>query len=198
MEEEIFEVRDERDLSGIQDNSYWVVIPYYLFMSDELTHREKYILGEIISLTKKEGFCWATNTYFEEKFKIPKRSIIRILNKLEEMGLIKRIVIKKDGTFRKIFLGEKLGGCAMPIGKVGTRGGDKPSTSLAHRGDKPVGKVGTPKDKQYINNTQSVKKINRLKKEDFIQSSSNPLYREWILNGGKKKCGRFEDWVRRY
>jgi len=98
-----------------QENSYWVVIPYHIFMSSELTHREKYILGEIISLTKKDGSCWATNTYFEEKFNIPKRSIIRILNKLEKMGLIQRIVIKEDGTFRRIFLGEKLGGCANPV-----------------------------------------------------------------------------------
>jgi len=157
-------------------------------MSSELTHREKYVLGEIISLTKKDGSCWATNTYFEEKFNIPKRSIIRILNKLEKMGLIQRIIIKEDGTFRRIFLGEKLGGCANPVNNVGTRGGDKSSTGLAHGGDKPIGKVGTPKDKQFnfnIYTTDEFDSSGQKEKKSF-RETKYPV--EWYDQVLKEYC----------
>lgn len=78
---------------------YYCVIPAMILDDNELSADEKILYGRIAGLANKEGYCYASNSYFENSFKgkngKPKdrATIIRWLNHIEEKGYIKRINI---------------------------------------------------------------------------------------------------------
>lgn len=99
-----------------QEKSYYVVIPTHLFDDDRLPWKIKRLYGLIVSLCKKEGFCWAENSFLAEEIKTSTRTIQRYLKKLVEMDMISCPV--DDNYKRKIWL-NKLG---KTMGKTSERG----------------------------------------------------------------------------
>ena len=89
-----------------KQQSYYVVIPTYIFDNDKFPDKFKKLCGRISSLCKKEGFCWASNAYFAEELKCSSRTIQRYLKVLVDMGEIQCDV--KDNNSRKIWLKKKV------------------------------------------------------------------------------------------
>ena len=83
--------------------NYWAVIPATVRYDEELPPNAKLLYGEISSLTDMTGFCFASNSYFEELYALSERTISRLLKTLEARGYI-RIVDGSNGK-RKIFAG---------------------------------------------------------------------------------------------
>ena len=54
-----------------------------------LVNGAKLLYFEIISMSKKTGYCWSNNKFFATKFGVDKRSIQRYLSQLETEGLIR-------------------------------------------------------------------------------------------------------------
>jgi len=92
-------------------------IPKHIEESDELLIQEKYVFGVIESLSKKEGYCYATNDYIASRcIPMSKDAIRRIIGKLSKLGflLVEVQRIKKEktsastgnewGTRRKIYV----------------------------------------------------------------------------------------------
>ena len=87
---------------------------YFGFITSEVLHdpnlsdRAKLLFCHISVLVKKEGYCWASNAYFEKAFNVKKNAINNSLRELEEGGFIRREVIYREGTKaiekRKIYI----------------------------------------------------------------------------------------------
>ena len=75
-------------------------------LGHDLSLRELNVLCYIKGLTKQRGYCYATNKSIIEELNIPHRSLCRVLDRLEELGLIKRVTqfAGHYGRTRKIYV----------------------------------------------------------------------------------------------
>lgn len=56
----------------------------------ELTIRDQVVLSHVTGLSQKKGYCYASNQTIVNDLNIPYRTLCRTLDKLEDLGLIKR------------------------------------------------------------------------------------------------------------
>lgn len=90
------------------NKSYYAVIPANVRYDEDLSANAKLIYGEITALTNQEGYCWATNAYFADLYKVSIRSVKGWISQLAEKGYIRTEVIFKFGSKevdqRKIYI----------------------------------------------------------------------------------------------
>lgn len=78
--------------------NYFAVIPAPILFDKNLSERDKILFAHIMTLTRKEGFCYASNRYFEEVMDCTDRTITRSLKSLEDNGYIRREMHYREGT----------------------------------------------------------------------------------------------------
>jgi DNA-binding MarR family transcriptional regulator len=86
-----------------EQSSFFAILPAHVRYDQDLSGDEKVLYAEISALTKKYGFCYASNAYFARVFHVNKRTVVRWLNQL----ILKGYIIKElDEPFgrRKLFL----------------------------------------------------------------------------------------------
>ena len=76
---------------------YYMVIPANVWDSG-LNAKAILCYGHITVLANKGGFCYANNKYFEKVLDVSTTTVGRYLNELEDLGLIKRQLIYKEGS----------------------------------------------------------------------------------------------------
>ncbi|OAD45426.1 helix-turn-helix domain-containing protein [Polaribacter atrinae] len=81
-----------------KEPSYYAILPAPVRYDKRLTPNAKILFSEITSLTNQLGFCYATNRYFENLYKVSTQSINFWLKQLEEFGYIKRHLYRDKGT----------------------------------------------------------------------------------------------------
>lgn len=74
--------------------NYYAIIPAEVRYAD-IPANAKLLYAEITALCNKEGYCWASNQYFANLYKVHKVSISRLISILEKNNFIK-IHIKKE------------------------------------------------------------------------------------------------------
>jgi len=67
----------------------WAIIPNVVVRDPNLSDSAKILYAEISSLCALKGYCYASNKYFAEKFKVSQRTITRHLTELEPYVLMK-------------------------------------------------------------------------------------------------------------
>ena len=77
--------------------AYYAIIPAHVRYDKELPDKAKLLYGEITALCTKEGYCWATNSYFADLYGVRKETISRFISKLESCGYISTKLIYKLG-----------------------------------------------------------------------------------------------------
>lgn len=86
---------------------YYAIIPADVRYDDQIPPNAKLLYGEISALIGAEGYCYASNQYFSQIYKMSNETISRLISKLEKAGYIQRQVVK-DNTgqivSRKLFL----------------------------------------------------------------------------------------------
>ena len=136
---------------------YWAVIPATVRYSD-LKPNAKLLYGEITALQGKEGYCFASNKYFAELYKVTKNTASTWINDLKKKGFVKIQIIKEGGEVieRRI--------------------------STIEKEDTP-----TNKNQEY-NNTSNNNTINKLpfRRKQFFEDIAI-LYNEKILNDEQSK-----------
>lgn len=65
-----------------------LVIPEAVLGDNKLTFLERVLLIEIVSLCKKNGYCWPTNRYFMDKFDCTKPTISKSISSLSKYNYI--------------------------------------------------------------------------------------------------------------
>lgn len=83
-----------------------IYIPVYIMARKDLSLTEKVLMGKIIALTKKEGYCYASNEYLAIGLNLSKQRISHYLSKFVAMGILTREVVrneKAEVTVRKLF-----------------------------------------------------------------------------------------------
>ena len=87
--------------------NFYAVIPSTVRYCKDLPPAARLLYGEITALVSKEGFCWATNGYFQNLYSVSERTIRYWLESLRKKGFIK-IEIIRDGfqVSRKIWITE--------------------------------------------------------------------------------------------
>ena len=78
--------------------NYFAVIPAPILFDKNLSERDKILFAHIMTLTRKEGFCYASNRYFEQVMDCTDRTISRSLKSLEDNGYIRREMHYREGT----------------------------------------------------------------------------------------------------
>ena len=80
------------------NKSYYAIIPANVRYDKELTPNAKLLYGEITALCNEKGYCWASNVYFAELYKVSKTSISKWISQLTAKGYITSKIIYRDGT----------------------------------------------------------------------------------------------------
>lgn len=72
------------------DLPYLAVIPYNILIDNDLNPAAKIFYGCLVGLSKKEGYCYASDEQLAEQHSVDVRTIKRWLKSLEEKGFISR------------------------------------------------------------------------------------------------------------
>lgn len=78
--------------------NYYSITPANVRYDKSLPMGARFMYGEITALTKKDGYCWAGDSYFAELYEVTNTTIQNWLRSLERKGYISRKRIYKDGT----------------------------------------------------------------------------------------------------
>ena len=76
--------------------SYYAIIPSSVRYCEELKFAERLLYGEITALAGKEGYCFATNKYFADLYKVIPGTISRWISHLENLGFVNVKIIKNE------------------------------------------------------------------------------------------------------
>lgn len=122
-----------------------IVIPGEIRSNPNLSRDEKYLYAVIRNLTRREGYCWATNAYLAEEMGVSDRTIKNWLSHLRDEGAIetevinyqmmnrRRIWITGAYEFKKSLIRKS---ASPPTGNVSPRSGnelpDDRETSFTH------------------------------------------------------------------
>lgn len=88
------------------EKAYYAIIPANVRYDEKLKDKAKLLYGEITALTNEKGFCWASNSYFAELYKVTKETISRLIKNLADGGYIKIEMVYKNREIigRKIYI----------------------------------------------------------------------------------------------
>jgi DNA-binding Lrp family transcriptional regulator len=76
----------------------YLFCPEVVWSNDKLSIIEKNLIGRVIGLSNKYGYCTAGNQFFEDEFKLSSNTISKYITKLVREGYLKRTLIYKEGT----------------------------------------------------------------------------------------------------
>ena len=65
-----------------------LVLPESVLGDNRLTYFERILLIDMVSLCKKNGYCWPTNRYFMKKFDCTKPTVSKSISSLSKNGCI--------------------------------------------------------------------------------------------------------------
>lgn len=93
------------------NKAYYANIPANVRYDDDLTANAKLLYGEITALSNELGYCWASNQYFAQLYKVHKNTIsawVSALHKKEYIFIT--MICRQDGSMeRRISLNGKIG-----------------------------------------------------------------------------------------
>lgn len=77
--------------------NYYAVIPSYVRYDSELKSSEKLLYGEITALCDRNGYCWASNSYFAKLYEVSMETVSRWIANLKSKGYIEIKNMSFDG-----------------------------------------------------------------------------------------------------
>ena len=80
---------------------YYAIIPSTVRYDDRIPPNAKLLYGEISALLGCEGYCYASNAYFADLYKLSERTISKLFSVLQENGYIV-IQLEKDDSGKAI------------------------------------------------------------------------------------------------
>lgn len=90
-------------------NNYYAIIPATVRYNKDLKPNEKLLYGEITALANSKGFCFASNRYFAELYKVTIHTVSQWISHLEKLGYVNIELIKdnkKEIKERRIYISD--------------------------------------------------------------------------------------------
>ena len=84
---------------------YWAVLTPEVRYDGKISSSAKLLYAEISALTTANGYCYATNAYFQRLYGITERTVIRLIRELESRGVIRVEDAVGGRTRRRIYAG---------------------------------------------------------------------------------------------
>ncbi|MDC7244112.1 MAG: helix-turn-helix domain-containing protein [Sphaerochaetaceae bacterium] len=84
--------------------SYYTVIPSYIRYHPKLSYFEIVLYSEIVALSNKYGYSFASNSYFAKVFNKSTKTISRSINKMIQLKLLRVEIDKEGGNKRKLYI----------------------------------------------------------------------------------------------
>lgn len=84
--------------------SYYTVIPSYIRYNKNLSYFEIVLYSEIVALSNKYGYSFASNTYFAKVFNKSTKTISRSINKMIKLNLLRVEIDKEGGNRRNLYI----------------------------------------------------------------------------------------------
>ena len=78
--------------------NYYAIIPAEVRYDTELKDKAKLLYGEIVALSDRNGYCYASNKYFSEIYNISITSVSLLIKNLIEKGYIESEILYKENT----------------------------------------------------------------------------------------------------
>lgn len=138
-----------------QQKAYYAIIPAEVRYDEDLPPNAKLLYGEITSLCNEKGYCWASNQYFADLYKVSKITVSRWISTLNKKGYITIETLYKEGT--KEFIGRHLYITNTPINKNVNRYIQNDLEGVNKIVNTPINKNAKDNNKD-INNTFNNKK----------------------------------------
>lgn len=158
----------------MEDNkkSYYAIIPANVRYDETLTANAKLLYGEISALCNEKGYCWATNQYFADLYKVSKTSISKWISLLESKGYIESRLIYKEGTkeIENRYITIVINGVKENLNSYETKVADPIEEKL----NRPI------KDKLKDNNTLNNNTINNTSNITFNIPELDDAFNEWL------------------
>lgn len=98
-----------------QQKAYYAIIPAEVRYDKDLAPNAKLLYGEITVLCNDKGYCWATNQYFADLYKVSKITVSRWISTLNKKGYISIDTLYREGT--KELIGRHIYIVNTPINK---------------------------------------------------------------------------------
>ena len=98
-----------------QQKAYYAIIPAEVRYDKDLAPNAKLLYGEITALCNDKGYCWATNQYFADLYKVSKITVSRWISTLNKKGYISIDTLYREGT--KELIGRHIYIVNTPINK---------------------------------------------------------------------------------
>ena len=86
---------EPEQLNQEYESSFFLMITNDVLLDNRLTDFQKLLYAAITGLCRKNGYCWASNTYFEKLFNKSTDTIIKGITKLVNLGYLKRELVYK-------------------------------------------------------------------------------------------------------
>lgn len=138
-----------------QQKAYYAIIPAEVRYDEELPPNAKLLYGEITSLCNEKGYCWATNQYFADLYKVSKITVSRWISTLNRKGYISIDTLYREGT--KELIGRRIYIVNTPINKNVNRYIKNDLEGINKNVNTPINK-NVKENNKYINNTFNNKK----------------------------------------
>ena len=94
--------------------NYYTIMPAEIRLDKRLSPFDKILYSDILTLSSKKGYCYATNKYFAQVYQMSISSISQTISKLVELGYIKRFYEYKENSKmierRKLYVAENYTG----------------------------------------------------------------------------------------
>ncbi|MGM9543561.1 MAG: helix-turn-helix domain-containing protein [Romboutsia timonensis] len=108
---------EPEELNQEYESSRFLIITYEVLADNRLTDFQKLLFSAITGLCRQNGYCWASNAYFEKFFNKGQSQVSNGISKLVELGYLKRemvykrkqeksgkIIVTKQISYRKLFV----------------------------------------------------------------------------------------------
>ena len=178
--------------------NFYGIMPADVRYDKNLKPMEKILYTELTALANKEGYCFATNSYFAELYEVNKKTVSGWVSNLEKQGYVKIVLIYKKGTKeiieRRIYINQKV----TPINEnVDTY--EKKDVGVSTKSS--IGypqKSGDPiHEKVEDNNTRLIlqddvvnNNINITQKENDVTETKEQQHQVFVLNLAKKEMSK--------
>lgn len=155
----------------MEESSYYAVIPANVRYSS-IPNGAKLLYGEITALSNKEGYCWASNSYFARLYECGNDTISRWIAALIGENFIKSEIDIAQGNLRKLYIGS-----AKEVSAKMPRGIRKNTDRYTEKSVDPIRKNPIHNNTMNItsNTTSNIESTPAEKCEEFFSLSPSEI-----------------------